>query len=68
MAWVCLLVNELLIELGSKLLNVIILLYVVVSSIVYELIAVFIITLVLILLLDVHSRASPAKCCLVLVP
>ena len=65
MAWVCLLVHELFVKLSSKLLNVIIFLDMVVSSIVYELFAVFFITLVFILLLDVHTWASPVSAILI---
>ena len=59
MARMCLLVYELFVKLSSKFFDVIVLLNVVVSSIVYQLVTVFIIALVVIFLLPIHTRASP---------
>jgi hypothetical protein len=61
MTWVCLLVYELFVKLSSKLFDVIIFFDVVVSPIVYELIAIIFVTLIFILLLDVHAWASPVS-------
>ena len=59
MARVCLLVHELFVKLSSKLFNIIIFLDMVMSPIVYELLAILFITLIFILLLHVHTWASP---------
>ena len=61
MAWVCLLVYELFVELSSKLFNIIIFLDMVMSPIVYELLAILFITLIFIILLHVHAWASPVS-------
>ena len=65
MAWVCLLVHELFVELSSKLFNVIIFLDMVMCPIVYELLAILFITLIFILLLHVHAWASPISSILI---
>lgn len=61
----CLLVNELFVKLGSKLFNVIVLLDVIMSSVVYQLVTVFFIALIIIVLLPIHARASPVTSILV---
>lgn len=56
--WVRLLVYELVVELSFKFLDVIVLLNVIMSSVINHLITVFV-AIILVLLLNVHSRASP---------